>query len=227
MTLPDTTGVTVTDAKRLNDCFADFRDLLASERELESDGYLIQFRPEAPADTVDAENWVHTVIMDQVAERLLSKAIRDGEITLWIATFEKELAVDRMSVKEVGHHTLASGSYQPLNDSGSSLIGRTLWIKRDKWADYLIRIKYARYGRSAGNAGGSYRLWAGAENQCEAWLRTVFENGDRSKSKLTLKAEAQETIDGLSGEAFNRAWAKAAPDFGRDRPGRKSKGSNQ
>lgn len=226
MTNPDT-GITVADAKRLNECFAEFRDLLASEHELESDHYLIQFRPEAPSDTVNGQNWVHTVVMDQVAEKLLSKAIRDGEVKLWIATFEKELEIDRLALKEVNHAMLAAASYQPFNDRASSLIGRTLWIKRDNWADYLIRIKYARYGRSAGNAGGSYRLWAGAENQCEAWLRTVFENGDRSKNKLSLKAEAQETIDGLSGEAFNRAWAKAAPDFGRDRPGRKSKGSNQ
>lgn len=34
-------------------------------------------------------------------------------------------------------------------------------------------------------------------------------------------------IEGLSGEAFIRAWAKVAPKYGRDKPGRKLKGPNQ
>lgn len=158
MTYPDT-GVAVTDAKRLNECFFEFRDLLANERELESDAYLIQFRPEAPADTVNGDRWVHTVVMDQVAERLFSKAIRDGEIKLWIATLEKELEVDRLALKEVNHAMLAAASYLPFSDRASSLIGKTLWIKRRNWSDYLSRVKDERYGRAAGNAGEATYYW--------------------------------------------------------------------
>ena len=70
---------------------------------------------------------------------------------------------------------------------------------------------------------GAARYRANAELECERWLAQQFvADPQKEKSKPKLKGEAVSSIKGLSGAAFDRAWAKVAPGQGRNLPGRKS-----
>lgn len=90
-----------------------------------------------------------------------------------------------------------------------------LFVPEENLAAYIATI-------ARGPALESAISRAAAEDECARWLAAQFQVADSErKSKPAFMAEAQSQITGLSGAAFNRAWAKVAA------PGRKKAGAKR
>lgn len=64
---------------------------------------------------------------------------------------------------------------------------------------------------------------APAQGECERWLKSILPSASQRDDKPAFRKEAQRLISGLSGRAFDRAWANVAPAHGRDKAGAKPK----
>ncbi len=92
-----------------------------------------------PASERDA--WLKDAANRKEVDRLLTYAIRSGELPLWVAPKDApETRVDPASILEMDHATLVSGTYRPPNDRGW-LFGRPLFIKWGDWVRFVAKVQ--------------------------------------------------------------------------------------
>ena len=88
-----------------------------------------------PVDGRDA--WLKDAANRDEVDRLLSYALRSGELPLWVAPLDgPEKPVPAESILEMSHATMVSGTYQSHNDRGR-LYGRPLFVKWHDWVRFV------------------------------------------------------------------------------------------
>lgn len=151
-------GIAVADALRLNDCYHELAEAIASRPSIKGDEALWWSNRATNVDSPEMEDWIHRGKSQNVAESILSATLRDGGLKLWVRRSEGEFEVDRQALKEMNHRTFAAGAYKPINDLDSELVGRPLWIRRGDWTSFLRRTLEVRYGESVIDASQSSQL---------------------------------------------------------------------
>lgn len=174
-------GPAVTEAYALSRCWI---DLAEHSRDWPSPAsnpdQLIAIAERKPADQRDA--WLKDAANRQEVDRLLSYAIRSGELPIWVApTDELEKPVPAESILEMDHATLVSGTYRPPNDRGW-LYGRPLFVKRKDWVRFVREVNRAKTPGTEANRLGVARAFTRDDpatiapwwsvNQALAWIAT-------------------------------------------------------
>jgi hypothetical protein len=91
-----------------------------------------------PAD--ERDSWLKDAANRGEVDRLLSYALRSGELPLWVAPKDgPEKPVPPESVLEMDHATMVSGTYRPPNDR-SWLYGRPLFVKWNDWVGFVSAV---------------------------------------------------------------------------------------
>lgn len=145
------TGLAVSNAKRLNDCFNELSEAIAARPAMNGDRDLwahdYAALPGGPAGGERAD-WNHRCGSRDVALVALRGAVTSGLLPLWIHCTQGESKADRYALRELTFHTFASGTYQPVNRTPEceGLVDRALWIKERDWRQYLADLWAMRYG---------------------------------------------------------------------------------
>jgi sarcosine oxidase delta subunit len=145
------TGLAVSDAKRLNDCYHEVSEAIAARPEMPGDRdrwhYDYAALPGGP-EGADREAWNHSCGSRDIAEDALRGAVTNGNLQLWTHGPHGEAKVDRHELKELTYRTFASGTYQPVNRllDGAGLAGCVLWVKEADWHRYFANFWTVRYG---------------------------------------------------------------------------------
>lgn len=138
-------GIAVTDAVRLFECL----DWLAADfaaRPFVIGDDLLDRRGAWTNDTSpEAIDWMHRCRSKSVAENLISRAVLDGLLPLWVRREDGEAKVDRFALTEFGPAHVGLGKYLPFNDWHSDLKGRPLWVKIEDWLVFQAIIMRKRY----------------------------------------------------------------------------------
>ncbi|MBH1944988.1 hypothetical protein I5L01_12230 [Erythrobacter sp. YJ-T3-07] len=181
-------GIAVAGAIRLNDCYHELADALASRPALEGDeeNYRYRFTTD---DSPEAQEWLHKGRSASLAESYLNRAIMGARLCLWVRLSDGDHRIDRYAIKEVNHKTVAAGAYLPFNDHSNNLVGRPLWIKESDWEAFQCEILASRYGESAHLAGaGGKKGGRPPEHDWDAMKalaeRALEKYPDLSRSKL-------------------------------------------
>ncbi len=115
----------------------------------------------------------------------------------------------------------------------------TVWSKsrtRQKFGQFFFTLigiefdvaKASKLGiRLLPESGVANGFHAGAERKCEIALREILPQAAPDLSKRDFKAKMKNQIAGLSDRGFDRVWGKVAPEYGRDRPGRRPSPKNR
>ena len=136
-------GPAVTDSYGLSHCRIDL-----AER---SEGWptpatlppcMVEFAQSVPED--QRADWLRRQANIEEADRHIAKAMRSGELPIWVAPIgEPERLVASDAIVEVDHATVVSGVYRPPNDRGW-LYGRPLFVKKDDWVRFVANIEAER-----------------------------------------------------------------------------------
>lgn len=138
-------GIAVTDAVRLFECLgwlaADFaaRPFVIGDNLLDRQG---SWTNDSSPEAID---WMHRCRTKSVAENLLSRAVLDGRLPLWVRREDGEAKVDRFAMREFGPRDVQLGAYHPFNDWQSDLRARPLWVKTEDWLVFHSIIMRERY----------------------------------------------------------------------------------
>lgn len=138
-------GIAVRDAIRLNDCWYQLHQEFAKRPSVDGDADL--WWSQANCSEPDMADWIHQNRSRNVADMTLRRAIRDRQLPLWVRLESGEELIDLNALKEVNYPLMATGTYQPMNDHGSWLTGRPLWVKSAVWAAFYKSTMIARYGK--------------------------------------------------------------------------------
>ena len=86
-------------------------------------------------------DWLRKQANLKEVERLISYAMRAGDLPIWVAPIgEPERMVAPSALVEVDRATIVSGCYRPPNDRGW-LYGRPLFVKKDDWVQFVAKIE--------------------------------------------------------------------------------------
>lgn len=220
-------GPAVTDAYDLSRCRI---DLLERSRSWQPPEELpIRLRAEAARIAENRRSdWLQLQWASQRVDHLISNAIRTGELPIWVAPTEgDERPVAPSAMIEVDEATIAAGCYLPIHDSNSWLAGRPLFVKKDDWVNFVAskdRDMTQPIEASSANSGGLVTSTAGAEKECQEWLKNGFADDHKNRRSKSQFQSGAQAIFGprLSVRGFLRAWDAVAPQAGRSKPGRKS-----
>lgn len=220
-------GPAVSDAYELSRCRI---DLLERSRDWQPPKEMLT-RLRAKAARIPENrrsDWLQLQWASQRVDHLISNAVRTGELPIWVAPTEGgERVVAPSAMIEVDEATIAAGCYLPTHDSNSWLAGRPLFVKKDDWvnfADSIDRDMTQVIEACPASSGGNVTPTAGAEKECQEWLKNRFADDPKNKrSKSQFQSDALATFGPrLSVRGFLRAWDAVAPQAGRSKPGRKS-----
>ncbi len=145
-------GVAKPGAIRLDDCYAQLCELLSGRPAIDADGILAGQIRVMLSGSPDADEWNHRVLMEEVAEIALRRAILGGQFPVWIVAEGGASLVDRRSLPAISHNSLASGALLSQDNPPKNLEGRPLWVGRDDWETFWRGLLIDRYGDQA--AGG-------------------------------------------------------------------------
>ncbi len=103
---------------------------------------LVEFSQSIPED--QRSDWLQRQTASEEVTRLISYAMRSGELPIWIAPKDgPERLVAPSAMLEVDHATVVSGCYRPPNDQGW-LYGRPLFVKRSDWSAFVENVAAAK-----------------------------------------------------------------------------------
>lgn len=145
------TGLAVSDAQRLNDCYHELSEAIAARPEMPGDRKRWHYDYAAleggPAGA-EREAWNHKCGSKNIAEDALRGAVMSGNLQLWTNGPKGEAKVDRHELKELTFRTFASGTYQPDNRrlDNAGLAESPLWVKEADWQQYMVDLWTVRYG---------------------------------------------------------------------------------
>lgn len=145
------TGLAVSDAKRLNDCYHELSEAIAARPEMPGDRKRWHYDYAAleggPAGA-EREAWNHKCGSKNIAEDALRGAVTSGNLQLWTNGPNGEAKVDRLELKELTFRTFATGTYQPDNRrlDNAGLAESPLWVKEANWQQYMADVWTVRYG---------------------------------------------------------------------------------
>lgn len=145
------TGLAVSDAKRLNDCYHELSEAIAARPEMPGDRKRWHYDYAAleggPAGA-EREAWNHKCGSKNIAEDALRGAVTSGNLQLWTNGPNGEAKVDRHELKELTFRTFATGTYQPDNRrlDNAGLAESPLWVKEADWQQYMAGVWTVRYG---------------------------------------------------------------------------------
>ncbi len=145
------TGLAVSDAKRLNDCFNELSEAIAARPEMPGDRKRWHYdfaALEGGPVGAEREAWNHKCGSKNIAEDALRGAVTSGNLPLWTNGPNGEAKVDRHELKEPTYRTFASGTYQPNNRrlDNAGLAESPLWLKEADWRQYMSELWAVRYG---------------------------------------------------------------------------------
>jgi hypothetical protein len=90
------------------------------------------------------EEWLRRQANLEEVDRLISSAMRSGDLPIWVAPIgEPERLVAPSAMVEVDHATVVSGVYRPPNDRGW-LYGRPLFVKCRDWAAFVSSVQQGK-----------------------------------------------------------------------------------
>lgn len=129
-------GPAVTQAYSLSRCWIDLAEHSRNWPEPNSTpDHLRAISQNHPSES--RNEWLKDAANREVMEKLLSYALRSGELPVWVAPLDgPEKPVPAESILEMDHATMVSGTYRPPNDRGW-LHGRPLFIKWDDWVQFV------------------------------------------------------------------------------------------
>lgn len=139
-------GIAVNDAARLQECLGWLAADFAARPFVIGDNLLDQRGLWTNDTSPEALDWMHRCRTKSVAENLISRAVIDGRLPLWVRREEGEAKVDRFALKEFGPDSVRTGTYYPFSrDWQSDLRGRPLWVKLEDWLVLQWHIMRERY----------------------------------------------------------------------------------
>jgi len=147
-------GPAVTEAYSLSRCWIDLAEHSRNWSEPDSiPDHLQAISQNHPPETRDG--WLKDAANREVMEKLLSYALRSGELPLWVAPLDgPEKPVPAESILEMDHATMVSGTYRPPNDRGW-LHGRPLFIKWSDWVKFVAKANAEKeFPPASGNGEG-------------------------------------------------------------------------
>ena len=145
------TGLAVSDAKRLNECFNELSDAIAARPPMKGDRQLWRYDyaalPGGP-ETEERLAWNHRCGSKDIAFVALRGAMTNDNLQLWTNGPHGEAKIDRYELKEPTFKTFASGTYQPDNRrlDTAGLADSPLWVKEADWDRYMADLWSVRYG---------------------------------------------------------------------------------
>ncbi|QWC57472.1 hypothetical protein F7D01_10605 [Erythrobacter sp. 3-20A1M] len=143
------TGLAVSDAKRLNDCFNELSEAIASRPPLKGDERYWAFDYRAIAlNESKPEAYMHRCGSRDIALVALRGAVTNDNLQLWTNGPHGEAKIDRYELKELTFATFKSGTYQPDNRrlDNAGLAESPLWVKETDWRQYMSELWAVRYG---------------------------------------------------------------------------------
>jgi hypothetical protein len=148
-------GPCVTDAYELSRCRIDLAERSRTWLNFENlPPQMIEYAERIPES--ERADWLQRQANLEEVDRLISHAMRSGELPIWVAPLgEPERLVGPSAMVEVDHATVVSGCYRPPNDRGW-LYGRPLFVKCVDW------VRFARSVDAAKTPGSEAHRWAGA-----------------------------------------------------------------
>lgn len=179
--------------------------------------------------------WLLQRVTSKEVERVMTAAIRSGDLRLWVAPLsERERPVAPSAIVELGRATIVSGCYRPVNDCGW-LRGRPLFVKCADWAAFVRNVLPFSLHQDTHVVGPSDQSQArslsgfstaGAEHECRQWLAQEFaDDTHHQRSKANFRSAALARFSGrLTERGFNlRVWPGPALEHNRNRAGAKRK----
>ena len=145
------TGLAVSDAKRLNDCFNQLSEAIAARPSMNGDRELWQFDYAALPGGPEGDErvaWNHRCGSRDIAFVALRGAVVNDNLQLWTNGPHGEAKIDRFELKGLTLNTFASGTYQPDNRllDTAGLADSPLWVKETDWRQYMSELWVVRYG---------------------------------------------------------------------------------
>ena len=137
-------GPAVTDAYELSRCRIDLAERSeAWPAPANLPPRMVEFAQSIPED--QRVDWLRRQANIEEADRQISKAMRSGDLPIWVAPIgERERLVAPGAMVEVDHATVVSGVYRPPNDRRCWLFGRPLFVKKDDWVRFIAKIESTR-----------------------------------------------------------------------------------
>lgn len=136
-------GPAVADAYELSRCRVDLAERSDIWAALENfPARMMELAQAIPED--QRTDWLRRQANLDEVDRLISCAMRSGELPIWVAPIgEPERLVASSTMLEVDRATIVSGCYRPPNDRGW-LYGRPLFVKRDDWVSFVASVDAER-----------------------------------------------------------------------------------
>lgn len=143
-------GFGITDAFGLSEAWLQVRAML--------DAGALQFpdrnAPPAMVDffrtTYPTEQWENAMrshMQVEDAERMMIDAVKSGQLPLWIAPVEGQIAERQVAANaliEFGRESLIAGCYRPYNDTENLVYGYPLFVKSRDWTHFIAALGPAK-----------------------------------------------------------------------------------
>ena len=159
------------------------------------------------------QEWRHRTCARPDAGKMMEDAIKAGVLPVWSYFTEGPVELDHEALQEINHASLACGVYKPINRS-QPLEGVPLWVKKEDGQIFSSAVISELYPETVPGKSTS-----DLEGKCQRWLEKEFA-ADTPGTRSDFLEAARRALPRLSGRQFERAWGRAAPKFGRNKPGR-------
>lgn len=234
-------AIRVPNSERLDDCFRDLQDLLATLPASPTDEWITDNRlwpaSKPPAESM-AAGLKRRAEIAAIAEVAIRRAVRARELVLRVMTNNGPEEVDNHDARATQLLTLKVGRYVSLEEPSSPEEDhQSLWILKADWDAFKARFESSResvtglvttaaHVASPEDRASSRQSTTNGELECRQWLASEFEaNPDGVRVKSSYREKALEIFAGrLSGRGFdNRVWPELARQYGRNKAGAKKK----
>ena len=194
-------GPAVSDAYELSRCWIDLMEV-SRDWPLPSDlpPHMVEFAQRVPED--QRQEWLRAQSASEEVIRRISRAMRSGELPIWVAPKDApERVVAPSAMLEVDGATIKAGCYRPPNDRGW-LYGRPLFVKINDWNGFVETTQSqmtaaptkAANVDDPGDAGWIAGLpagWICAHTAVVRFCHNLMGDADTSDASQTAKRDAR------------------------------------